>query len=112
MEKTKEERIAYTRNRNITLQPYVIVVGATERSLESYYLCIDEIIYEIPTLLEALDTCFKSFHVFNAKYPLQSEQIRLALQVGLYKFRTKWDSKITSTIELVNDMSCDMPLMT
>lgn len=86
------------------MQPYVIIVGESELFIDSVYVCIDNIIYEIPSLLEAIDVCFKSYHVFNAKYPPQSEHILLLLQKGLYKFSTDWDSRIIAVDELLNDL--------
>lgn len=55
-------------------------------------------------VLEGIDSCFKSFHVLNAKYTPQSEQIYLLLQIGIYKFRTKWDAYFGGVEEILNDI--------
>lgn len=103
--KVAEDRRAYAKSRNITLQPYLIVVGEEKSfSVDSIYLCINDIQYEMNKVSEALECCFKSFHVLNAKYTAQSEQIYLLLQVGVFKFRTKWDSYFGGVEELLNDI--------
>lgn len=72
------------------MQPYLIIVGDDKFfTADSIYLCINDVIYEIDKVSEAIDYCFKSFHVLNAKYTAQSEQIYLLIQIGIYKFRTK-----------------------
>ena len=91
------------------MQPYIIIVGQRDFEVNSVYVCIDEIVYEIPSLLKALDICFKSFHVFNAKYTPQSDHIWLLLQHGLYKFRTPYDNVVISVNELLNDMNRQLP---
>ena len=72
--------------------------------IESTYLFINEVEYEIQDFRTSLDLCFKSYHVLNAQYPVQVEQVMLFLQLGLYKFSTQWDKKIINVIELINDM--------
>lgn len=69
-------------------------------------MCIDDVVYNMPSVLKALDLCFQAFHVFNAQYTIQSKQIWLMLQLGLYLFRTKWDESITDVNAILNDMNC------
>lgn len=74
-ENVEETRRRHARSKNLTVQPYLIVVEEDDYDVQSVYLCIDDILYEIPSLLEGLDACFKSFHVFHANYTVQSEHI-------------------------------------
>ncbi|RXG66349.1 hypothetical protein Avbf_13196 [Armadillidium vulgare] len=42
-------------------QPFVIaVVGTSSQSLESFYTYVDGVRYKLPTLLAAVDLCFKA----------------------------------------------------
>ncbi|KAK0156846.1 hypothetical protein PV327_011578, partial [Microctonus hyperodae] len=44
--------------------------------------------YQMSSFLQGLDICFKSFHVLNVHYPLDSEHIWLIIQRVLYEFNT------------------------
>lgn len=79
-------------------------MGTTQTKIESVYLFINDIEYKITNFKLALDLCFKSYHVLNAKYPVQSEHLMLFLQLGLYKFKTKWDKEFICVTELLNDI--------
>ena len=55
--------------KGLTVQPFIVVVGPELNQPENFFLCIDDQQYEISTALEAIDICFKSFHVLGALYP-------------------------------------------
>ncbi|XP_058792725.1 uncharacterized protein LOC131665107 [Phymastichus coffea] len=109
IEKRQEEKKLFAKSKRITLQPYIIVVGEEDCRVESSYLVIDDNEYEMPSLQAAIDYCFKSFHVFSAKYPPQSEHLWLLLQNGVYKFHTRWDPLILSVEEMLNDIQFSLP---
>lgn len=67
-----------------SVQPYIIVVGQIEDVLQSY-VTIDETLYTTTSTLEALDVCFKAFHVLQMNYPDASKHLWMLLQKGLYK---------------------------
>ena len=104
MNELKEQRFAFAASKKITVQPYIAVVGESISKIETAYLFINDVEYQVPNFKTALDLCFKSYHVLNAKYPIQSEQVFLFLQLALYKFMTKWDNNIIRVIELLNDI--------
>lgn len=45
-------------------------------------------------MVDAVDVCFKVFHVLGLKYPTANEHIWLLIQKCIYKFATKWDNII------------------
>ncbi|KAB0805194.1 hypothetical protein PPYR_02164 [Photinus pyralis] len=74
-----------------TFQPLIIVVG---ESIVTYSVChviINDTIYQLPTLLKAVDTAFQIFHATGAKYPSESEDVWLVVQRLLYSIETKFD---------------------
>lgn len=73
------------------MQPYLLVVGENLQSVETVFVVVDTIKYQFNSLIRGLDFLFKIFHVFNAKYPLQSEHIWTLIQQGLFKMNTKGD---------------------
>ena len=92
--------LEFTAKYNLGLQPYVIVVGATLDKIEAPYVNINKTLYSIESPFKAIDICYKVFHVLNAKYPPESEQIWLLLQQCLYKFEISEDKKIKGAIRL------------
>lgn len=54
------------------------------------------------SVLKAIDTCFKIFHVFNVQYPAASDHIWILMQRKLYKFITKYDKTPPYILEIIN----------
>lgn len=92
---------------NLTVQPYIIVVGLTLAELSSFFISLDEILYSIPSAFQAIDTCFKIFHVLNAAYPVASEHIWLLIQRELYQITMKYDKKTSYILEIINALKKD-----
>lgn len=78
-----------------SVQPYIIVVGEVENVSQSY-VSIDEILYSTKSTLEALDVCFKAFHILQINYPDPSKHLWTLIQKGLYKFCTRWDASFSN----------------
>lgn len=76
----------------VTLQPYIIHVSGED--LQEIYVCVDDILYKTNSALEAIDICFKAFHVFHLKYPSACEHLWLLVQKGIYMFDTIYDAEI------------------
>lgn len=104
VQKKKEERIAWFLSKKITIQPYILLVGEEVHQPTSILVCVNNYTYTLPSVFAALDICLKAFHFLDAKYTVQSEHIWLLLQLGVYQFETKFDSKIISIIEVLQDM--------
>lgn len=83
----RQEAINKAKELQTSIQPYVIVVGSCENISHSY-VTIDEVLYMTESTIEALDTCFKAFHVLKLNYPDASKHIWMLIQKGLFKFRT------------------------
>jgi len=64
---TQRQKIASALNLGITVQPYVVDVGNINEADSSmqYYTIIDDVHFQLETLLKAIDLCFKLFHVLN-----------------------------------------------
>lgn len=62
--------------------------------MQEIYVCIDDILYKINSALEAIDVCFKAFHVFHVQYPSACIHLWLLIQKGIYMFDTKYDTEI------------------
>lgn len=98
MTRLKEDTIKRCKELNLTLQPYIIIVGSSLAAIDTSYVCIDDVLYDTTSTVEAIDVCFKAFHVLQLYYPAASEHLWFLLQKCVYKFATKWD-KIIPSIE-------------
>ncbi|KAJ8911123.1 hypothetical protein NQ315_003298, partial [Exocentrus adspersus] len=86
---------------DVPIQPYVIVErsGTTIRKV---YVYINEQLFQVSTVLKAIDTCFQCYHVFNLRYQFESEHMWAFIQHSMYELRTKWDSTIPNILDIVN----------
>lgn len=75
--------------------------GPSSTELKTFYVSIDNTLYTAPTVLKAVDICFKSFHVLEARYPKESEHIWLLIQLGIYNIKTAYDNKIPNIFDLI-----------
>lgn len=70
----RQETISKAKELQISVQPYVIVVGSHENISHSY-VTVDEVLYMTESTLEVLDICFKVFHVLKVNYPDASKHL-------------------------------------
>jgi hypothetical protein len=68
------------------------------------YVTIDEVLYSTESTLEALDVCFKAFHVLNINYPDASKHLWTLIQKGLYDFLTPWDMSFSNTEHILKKL--------
>ncbi|XP_068902975.1 uncharacterized protein [Tenebrio molitor] len=88
----------------MTVQPYIIIVGPTFYDIQTVHLYIHDILYTVPTLLKAVDVCFKSFIVFDLQYPLEAEHIWFLIQWIIYDIHLKSDKKLPQIFQLHNQI--------
>jgi len=88
----------------ISVQPYIIVVGPIV-NVSNSYVTIDEVLYSTESTLEALDVCFKAFHVLKINYPNASKHLWMFIQKGLYNFCTQWDMSFSNTEHVLKKLT-------
>lgn len=104
IENTIGNRKLKLKNLGLSVQPYLIVVGSNWNTITDFYLIIDDHTIKCDTVLGAIDLLFKTFHVFNARYPLESEHIWLAIQKWIYNIDTKWDKNIAYVSTVLHEL--------
>lgn len=97
----RDERVNSMHQMGLTVQPYIIVVGPALNNINTYFVSVDNILYSVTSGFEAIDTCFKTFHVLNAEYPTPSAHLWYLIQRELYKFTTKYDKKPSYILEVI-----------
>lgn len=84
----------YAETLKIPVQPYIITIGDYKTAID-IYVSVDETLYKVNSTIEAIDICFKVFHVFQLKYPGASEHLWMLIQKGIYNLTTEWDLNIS-----------------
>jgi hypothetical protein len=88
-----EDLRAIVKNNKI-VQPFLIHIG------ESFYLVVDKTAIHLPNKFDkAFDIFFKSFFVFNVRYPLLLTNFFNFLEVFIYKIKKRASSK---SLEMFN----------
>lgn len=78
------------------IQPFIIIVGPDVFQVEEILIYFDGIKYKFFNILNAIDICFKIFHLFNLKYPLQCEAVWQFIQQHFYKIKNSKESTYPS----------------
>lgn len=104
MKEVDNEKLNKSLRTGERLQPYMIFVE-TDSQVTSFYVIINKFYYRVESALKAIDICFKSFFVFNLKYPIQCEQIWYFIQKYFYEIITKFDKNVQSVNSIVNDLN-------
>ncbi|XP_071578556.1 uncharacterized protein [Temnothorax nylanderi] len=102
--KIRQEAIDEAKETQTSVQPYIIVVGSIS-NVSNTYVTIDEVLYSTDSMLEALDVCFKAFHVLQINYPDASKHLWMLIQKGLYKLSTKWDISFSNTEHILKKLT-------
>jgi hypothetical protein len=81
-----EETRECCKNHNVSLQPFIIVVGPLENPT-CYYIVVAEVRYLFPAqtlFIEVLDTCYKIFFALQAQFPPVCKDIWIFIQRQIY----------------------------
>lgn len=84
------------------LQPFIIGVGPNTYDLKSFHVRFDEVTYNLPSLLQAVQLLFKFYIVYKANYPVESESICYFIQWGIFKVHTPQDTKVPYIYNTLN----------
>lgn len=58
---------------NLPTLPFIVIEGPSYSEIKNIYVSYNEIVYQVATVLKALEVCFQFMHVFNLKYPYECE---------------------------------------
>jgi len=100
IEKAKQEKIDFMFKRNLTVQPYIIIVGPNLSNIHAFYVIIDNINYQTATLLDALKFCFQVYFILDIKYSPESKYLWFLFQWELFNIECEKDIKIP----FINDL--------
>lgn len=87
-----EGKLLDKKSRNNPIQPFLVVIFDDDITTPKQFLvCCDQIKYNFLSIIPALDCCFKIFHVFNLRYPLESMAVWQFIQQFVFEIYTKHD---------------------
>ncbi|XP_063370220.1 uncharacterized protein LOC134658468 [Cydia amplana] len=90
--------------KGLTCQPVVICIEPDVENITEFYVYFDDVTYQPESLLKAVDICFKTFHVFDIKYPRESIQPWMFIQWYFYEIHTPQDHTFPSVATLIADL--------
>ena len=82
-------------------QPQVLVLGESIKKIEQYFVIVNDTIYEMDSLVKAIDICYKAVFIFNVDYPVQAYDPWLFIQRGLYSMETPYDNIVPRVTDLI-----------
>ncbi|XP_057333632.1 uncharacterized protein LOC130672879 [Microplitis mediator] len=88
----------------LPVQPFMIIVGKDSMSIDACYVRVDNVQYEIKSILNCLNTLLKVFLTFKVSYPVESETFWYFIQWGVYNIHTSCDIKIPFICDLFNKL--------
>lgn len=87
-----------------TVQPIICVVGTDLSDIQDFYVYYFNTYYKLPNIMKSIDVCFKIFHVFNLKYPLECSAVWNLIQKYIYDIHTDYDEKTALLETLIADL--------
>lgn len=109
MERVKRRKQENAAKLKTTVQPYIIAVGSQFTAIETFYIIIDDVMYNIENVLKAVDVLYKIFQVLNVKYPPSCEQVWLFIHKYVYGRTTNWDKNDKSVMNLIDQLVRENP---
>jgi hypothetical protein len=89
----------------VTWQPQILLLGSDAFNIDQCLVLMTDTVFQCESLIKAVDVCFKSFFVFNLRYPAQATDSWLFIQQGLYGIHTENDkvsARLRELVALVN----------
>ncbi|XP_075165203.1 uncharacterized protein LOC142237695 [Haematobia irritans] len=87
-----------------TLQPIICGIGPSKTHFVEIFVYYGNIFYKLPSLVLALDVCFKIFCVLDLKYPEYCQNIWLFLQEHIYEIKLGDIDKTPNLVAILNDI--------
>lgn len=107
IEETISRRKAKFQELGLTLQPFIIVVGPSLIQISARYVILNNLRYEMPSIVKSVDACFKIIFILNAEYSAESTHIWQFIQKYIFTLSTKHDKIFTTVRALATDLGLE-----
>lgn len=81
----------------LTWQPQVLVLGDSILNPHQVFTLVNQTVYELKSIHEAVEICFKCFFVFNMQYPKTAQLAWYFVQKYIFGIDSFHDSAIKKT---------------
>jgi len=98
-----EETMKARKQKNIPIQPCMLLVGTITNPSE-IIIYFDEIKYKFFSIVKAIDSCFKIYHVFNIEYPIESINVWLFIQHYFFNIKSKFDKSCPLINQIISEL--------
>jgi len=100
-----KRRNEYYASISATVQPYIIVIGNVENSITAAYVCTNNNLWKVGSVLQAVDVCFKSFFALDAEYQVEAYHLWLFIQRALHDIYLLGERSVTNVTTLINRLN-------
>lgn len=83
----REELKEHALQEKLTLQPKIFVIGENWNNLTEIFVVLNDITYEVKTVLRAVDVVVKIRFIFNLEYSSKSKYVWVLYKSIFTKFR-------------------------
>ncbi|XP_067203676.1 uncharacterized protein [Linepithema humile] len=105
IEEEIEKKRKWLKKFNLTLQPFILIVGPSLTEIETIFVRIDNVSYKVKTLWKAVEICFMVFIILDLKYPLAAEHIWYLFQRSVFDIELHGDNKIPVICDAIKKIS-------
>ncbi|XP_058985200.1 uncharacterized protein LOC109612655 [Musca domestica] len=102
-----DNHLNFLEKRNENIQPFIFVVG--DDNLEdndyNFYVYLDHALLHFVDFQRALDTCFKSFFLFNLEFPGASNQFWIFVQEYFYDMKSAHTKNFSKILNILSDLN-------
>lgn len=87
-----------SRQSSLRIQPHIVYCGGTPLNPDKVFILVDQVCYEQPNIVTAVDTLFKIFMTTNCLYPQSCHDVWMLIQTGFFRIETKYDVPKNQTL--------------
>lgn len=98
------ERKAKLNKLGLPILPLVGAIGPSFGDLQRNFVIINNIFYEFPSLIDAVDACIKIFIALRSEYPPEGVNFWTFIQKFVYQVETPWDKQTMAIHTLWSDL--------
>lgn len=104
MQKSVEQHAQKLRKQDLSLQPFMILVGPSLTEISASYVQINNVRYLLRTPIKALDICFKSHFALDAAYLTPCKAVFYFIQQYFFDIYLKGDEKIQKVTAAISSL--------
>ncbi|XP_043479151.1 uncharacterized protein LOC122510795 isoform X1 [Leptopilina heterotoma] len=104
LQRSVEQHAKKLKNLNLSLQPFIILVGPTLSEISASYVQINGVRYLLRTPIKALDVCFKSHFALDAAYLTPCKAVFYFIQNYFFDIYLKGDEKIQRVSAVISSL--------